>query len=136
MVQSQIDDDSPSIAIVHTFYNVMRVWYVSQSETRSITLIRDVCGTVRDTFCSYGVMELCSKGLGTSIAALRTRGVNLACVRTLCVIAEERPRMQLTTAFSKLFSGLGLGPRAVSTSFGCRVNVGICLQVRPTRERR
>ena len=85
--------------------------------------------TVRDTFCSYGVMELCSKGLGTSTSALRAKGINLSCVRTLCVIAEERPRINLTTNFAKLFSALNLTPRAVSTSFGCRVNVGICLQV-------
>ncbi|RWS16896.1 hypothetical protein B4U79_00187 [Dinothrombium tinctorium] len=83
---------------------------------------------VRDTFCSYGVMELCTKGLGTSINQLKQRGVNLSCVRTCVVIAEERPRVSLTTSFSKLFSSLGLSPRAVSTSFGCRVNVGICLQ--------
>ncbi|XP_064646090.1 disco-interacting protein 2 homolog C-like [Lineus longissimus] len=83
---------------------------------------------VRDTFCSYGVMELCSKGLGTSALALKQKGVNLSCVRTLVVIAEERPRIALTSSFSKLFSSLGLSPRAVSTSFGCRVNVGICLQ--------
>lgn len=75
-------------------------------------------------------MELCTKGLGTSIVALRARGLNLSCVRTCCVIAEERPRIQLTASFSKLFSSLGLSPRAVSTSFGCRVNMGICLQVR------
>ena len=84
---------------------------------------------VRDTFCSYGVMELCSKGLGTSTGALRAKGVNLSCVRALSVVAEERPRIHLTTSFSKLFSSIGLSPRAVSTSFGCRVNVGICLQV-------
>ncbi|XP_045114739.1 disco-interacting protein 2 homolog C-like isoform X4 [Portunus trituberculatus] len=83
---------------------------------------------VRDTFCSYGVMELCTKGLGSSIALLKQRGVNLACVRTCVVVAEERPRVQLTNSFSKLFSGLGLSPRAVSTSFGCRVNVAVCLQ--------
>ncbi|CAM1294712.1 DIP2 (predicted) [Pycnogonum litorale] len=83
---------------------------------------------VRDTFCSYGVMELCTKGLGSSIPALKQRGINLNCVRTCVVIAEERPRISLTSSFSKLFSGLGLSPRAVSTSFGCRVNVGICLQ--------
>ncbi|XP_037779846.1 disco-interacting protein 2 homolog C-like isoform X1 [Penaeus monodon] len=83
---------------------------------------------VRDTFCSYGVMELCTKGLGSSIALLKQRSVNLACVRTCVVVAEERPRVQLTNSFSKLFSGLGLSPRAVSTSFGCRVNVAICLQ--------
>jgi len=34
----------------------------------------------------------------------------------------------LTNSFSKLFSSLGLSPRAVSTSFGCRVNVALCLQ--------
>ena len=85
---------------------------------------------VRDTFCSYGVMELCSKGLGSpaTIQSLRSKGINLSCVRTCVVVAEERPRVQLTTSFSKLFSSLGLSPRAVSTSFGCRVNVGLCLQ--------
>ncbi|XP_074038824.1 disco-interacting protein 2 isoform X3 [Leptinotarsa decemlineata] len=83
---------------------------------------------VRDTFCSYGVMELCTKGLGSSVNQLKTRGINLACVRTCVVVAEERPRINLTTSFSKLFSALGLSPRAVSTSFGCRVNVAICLQ--------
>ncbi|XP_031349030.1 disco-interacting protein 2 isoform X5 [Photinus pyralis] len=83
---------------------------------------------VRDTFCSYGVMELCTKGLGSSVNQLKTRGVSLACVRTCVVVAEERPRINLTTSFSKLFSALGLSPRAVSTSFGCRVNVAICLQ--------
>lgn len=90
---------------------------------------------VRDTFCSYGVMELCTKGLGSSVHALKARGVSLACVRTCVVVAEERPRIALTTSFSKLFSALGLSPRAVSTSFGCRVNTAICLQVskRPIR---
>ncbi|XP_044014875.1 disco-interacting protein 2 isoform X6 [Aphidius gifuensis] len=83
---------------------------------------------VRDTFCSYGVMELCTKGLGSSVHTLKTRGVSLACVRTCVVVAEERPRIALTTSFSKLFSALGLSPRAVSTSFGCRVNTAICLQ--------
>ncbi|XP_014227393.1 disco-interacting protein 2 homolog A isoform X1 [Trichogramma pretiosum] len=83
---------------------------------------------VRDTFCSYGVMELCTKGLGSSVNTLKARGVSLACVRTCVVVAEERPRIALTTSFSKLFSALGLSPRAVSTSFGCRVNTAICLQ--------
>lgn len=75
-------------------------------------------------------MELCTKGLGSSVNQLKTRGVSLACVRTCVVVAEERPRINLTTSFSKLFSALGLSPRAVSTTFGCRVNVAICLQVR------
>jgi hypothetical protein len=44
------------------------------------------------------------------------------------VVAEERPRVALTNSFSKLFQSLGLSARAVSTSFGCRVNVALCLQ--------
>jgi len=75
-------------------------------------------------------MELCTKGLGGSVPQLKGRGVNLSCVRTCVVVAEERPRIALCDAFTKLFSGLSLSPRAVSTSFGCRVNVAICLQVR------
>lgn len=58
------------------------------------------------------------------------KGVNLSCVRTCMVVAEERPRISLTQSFSKLFKDLGLPARAVSTTFGCRVNVAICLQVR------
>jgi len=83
---------------------------------------------VRDTFCSYSVMELCTKGLALSIPALKQRGVSLNCVRTCIVVAEERPRMNLIQSFSKLFSALGLSPRAVTTSFGCRSNIAICLQ--------
>uniref|UniRef100_H0V1Q4 Disco interacting A n=1 Tax=Cavia porcellus TaxID=10141 RepID=H0V1Q4_CAVPO len=82
----------------------------------------------RVTFCSYSVMEMCTKGLGSQTGALRMKGVNLSCVRTCMVVAEERPRIALTQSFSKLFKDLGLPARAVSTTFGCRVNVAICLQ--------
>lgn len=44
------------------------------------------------------------------------------------VVAEERPRVQLTQQFCKLFQALGLNMRCVSTSFGCRVNPAICVQ--------
>uniref|UniRef100_A0A8D3E8F6 Disco-interacting protein 2 homolog Ca n=1 Tax=Scophthalmus maximus TaxID=52904 RepID=A0A8D3E8F6_SCOMX len=80
---------------------------------------------VRDTFCSYSVMELCTKGLGLQTEA---RGLDLSRVRACVVVAEERPRMSLTHSFSKLFKDLGLHPRSVSTAFGCRVNLAICLQ--------
>ncbi|CAL9689779.1 unnamed protein product [Knipowitschia caucasica] len=83
---------------------------------------------VRVTFCSYSVMEVCTKGLGAQTDQLKLKSVNLACVRTCMVVAEERPRMALTQSFSKIFKDLGLSPRAVSTTFGCRVNVAICLQ--------
>ncbi|MGH0136687.1 UNVERIFIED_CONTAM: hypothetical protein FKN15_066560 [Acipenser sinensis] len=83
---------------------------------------------VRDTFCSYSVMELCTKGLGLQTELLKSRGLDLSRVRTCVVVAEERPRISLTQSFSKLFKDLGLHPRAVSTSFGCRVNLAICLQ--------
>uniref|UniRef100_A0A8C6PMB3 Disco interacting protein 2 homolog C n=1 Tax=Nothobranchius furzeri TaxID=105023 RepID=A0A8C6PMB3_NOTFU len=83
---------------------------------------------VRDTFCSYSVMELCTKGLGLQTEALKARGLDLSRVRACVVVAEERPRMALTHSFSKLFKDLGLHPRSVSTAFGCRVNLAICLQ--------
>lgn len=60
---------------------------------------------------------------------LQARGVNLSCVRSCVVIAEERPRLALTHSFSKLFKDIGLSTRAVSTAFGSRVNLAICLQV-------
>ncbi|CAF1087326.1 unnamed protein product [Adineta ricciae] len=83
---------------------------------------------IRDTFCSYSVMELCTKGLSTSIVDLKNRGLSLSCVRTCAVVAEERPRLQLLNSFVKLFQTLGLNPRSVSTTFGCRVNIAICLR--------
>ncbi|XP_063284226.1 disco-interacting protein 2 homolog B isoform X1 [Pelobates fuscus] len=83
---------------------------------------------IRDTFCSYSVMEMCSKGLGNQIEVLKTKGINLSSVRTCVVVAEERPRVTLTYSFSKLFKDIGLSPRAVSTTFGSRVNTAICLQ--------
>uniref|UniRef100_A0A3P8URK7 Disco-interacting protein 2 homolog Bb n=1 Tax=Cynoglossus semilaevis TaxID=244447 RepID=A0A3P8URK7_CYNSE len=83
---------------------------------------------IRDTFCSYSVMELCTKGLGTQTDMLKARGVNLSCVRSCVVLAEERPRLSLAHSFSKLFKDVGLSPRAVSTAFGSRVNMAICLQ--------
>uniref|UniRef100_A0A8C8SY14 Disco interacting protein 2 homolog B n=1 Tax=Pelusios castaneus TaxID=367368 RepID=A0A8C8SY14_9SAUR len=83
---------------------------------------------IRDTFCSYSVMELCTKGLGNQMEVLKARGINLSCVRTCVVVAEERPRISLTQSFSKLFKDIGLSSRAVSTTFGSRVNVAICLQ--------
>ncbi|XP_017575556.1 disco-interacting protein 2 homolog B-A isoform X4 [Pygocentrus nattereri] len=83
---------------------------------------------IRDTFCSYSVMELCTKGLGGQTEILKTRGLNLSCVRSCVVVAEERPRLALTQSFSKLFKDLGLSSRAVSTAFGSRVNLAICLQ--------
>uniref|UniRef100_A0AAX7W1J2 DMAP1-binding domain-containing protein n=1 Tax=Astatotilapia calliptera TaxID=8154 RepID=A0AAX7W1J2_ASTCA len=84
---------------------------------------------VRDTFCSYSVMELCTKGLGLQTEALKARGLDLSRVRACVVVAEERPRMALTLSFSKLFKDLGLHPRSVSTAFGCRVNLAICLRL-------
>uniref|UniRef100_A0A8C0PEQ5 Disco interacting B n=1 Tax=Canis lupus familiaris TaxID=9615 RepID=A0A8C0PEQ5_CANLF len=62
------------------------------------------------------------------LTGVKTRGINLSCIRTCVVVAEERPRIALQQSFSKLFKDIGLSPRAVSTTFGSRVNVAICLQ--------
>uniref|UniRef100_A0A0N4YVX4 Disco-interacting protein 2 (inferred by orthology to a D. melanogaster protein) n=1 Tax=Nippostrongylus brasiliensis TaxID=27835 RepID=A0A0N4YVX4_NIPBR len=83
----------------------------------------------RDTFTTYGILGLCIQELATQVPSLKEKGVNLSCVRTCVVVAEERPRANLVNAFSRLFAPLGLSSRAVSTSFGCRVNAAICMQV-------
>lgn len=83
---------------------------------------------VRDTFCSYSVMELCTRSLSSLTDSLKARGMDLTRVRSCVVVAEERPRVALTQSFCKLFKDVGLHPRAVSTAFGCRVNLAICLQ--------
>lgn len=83
---------------------------------------------VRDTVCSYPVMELCSKHLSQHIATLKAKHVNLSSLRTCVVIAEERPRISLIQTFSALFASIGLSAKAVSTSFGSRVNIAICMQ--------
>lgn len=77
-----------------------------------------------------GQMSSCCPLPGVCVQA---RGINLSCVRTCVVVAEERPRVSLTHSFSKLFKDIGLSSRAVSTTFGSRVNVAICLQVRLPR---
>ncbi|PIO67507.1 AMP-binding enzyme [Teladorsagia circumcincta] len=82
----------------------------------------------RDTFATYGVLGLCVQELASQVPTLKEKGVSLSCVRTCVVVAEERPRANLVNAFSRLFAPLGLSPRAVSTSFGCRVNAAICMQ--------
>ena len=61
--------------------------------------------------------------------SVQSRGVDLSCVRSCVVVGEERPRLSLLSSFSALFSPLGLGSHTISTSFGCRVNPIICLQV-------
>ncbi|CAL8321409.1 unnamed protein product [Arctogadus glacialis] len=93
------------------------VWLLAVSQLR-----------VRDSFCSYSVMELCTRSLGQQTDGLKAKGLDLSRVRTCVVVAEERPRTALSQSFSKLFRDLGLHGRAVSTSFGCRVNLAICLQ--------
>ena len=86
---------------------------------------------IRDTFCSYAVIDTCMKELGTAAALeqLRDRhSIDLTSLRNCVVVAEERPRAALTSAFCTLFQLLGLSSRAVSTSFGARVNIGMCTQ--------
>lgn len=70
------------------------------------------------------------------VILFQARGLDLSRVRACVVVAEERPRMSLTYSFSKLFKDLGLHPRSVSTAFGCRVNLAICLQVKHLRSTR
>ena len=60
---------------------------------------------------------------------LQSKGVDLSSLRNCITISEERPRHSLLMSFAHLFSQLGLSQRAVSASFSCKVNSGVCLQV-------
>jgi len=82
----------------------------------------------RDVFINYNVMKICVDQLAPQIPHLKQRGISLSQVRTLVVVTEERPRVQLSSNFTKLFRDLQLMPRVLSTSFGCSVNPAICLQ--------
>ncbi|TGZ62805.1 hypothetical protein CRM22_007221 [Opisthorchis felineus] len=83
---------------------------------------------VRDAFCSHYTMELATRHMTKQLSLLKPRDLSLSSLRSLVVVAEERPRIHLTATFTKLFSSFGLMSRAVSTSFGCRVNLAISLQ--------
>ena len=101
---------------------------------------------VRDSYCSYSVMDTCLRELANSASSMKVflfidfltfidffnlqAKVDLSCVRSIIVAGEERPRMALLSSFSHLFSQLGLSNKAVTASFGCRVNPAICLQVK------
>ena len=82
----------------------------------------------RDTFTSYNIMDLCVRELTNQVPTLKEKQVNLSCLRTCVAVAEGRPRTALVHAFTRIFAPLGLLSRAVSTSFGCRVNPAICMQ--------
>jgi len=116
------------ISGVHSGHHTILVPPAEVEFNPSLWLTAISSNKVRDIFCSYSVIELCTKGLATSVSSLKQRGVNLNCVRTCVIVAEERPRINMIQSFSKLFSSLGLSPRAVTTSFGCRSNIAICLQ--------
>lgn len=83
---------------------------------------------VRDTYCTYSVLTLCLKELCNSIPTLKSKGIDLSCLRNCICISEERPRHSLLMSFGHLFHQLGLSQRAVSASFSCKVNSGVCLQ--------
>ena len=59
----------------------------------------------------------------------QAKGVDLTCVRNCIALSEERPRHSLLASFGHLFHQLGLSQKAVSASFGCKVNLAVCLQV-------
>ena len=81
------------------------------------------CSTIEDKRCPAGLCQVSHYHL------LIIRLMKVFIYRTLVVVAEERPRIALCTSFTTLFAPLGLSPRAVSTSFGCRQNIALCLQV-------
>lgn len=83
---------------------------------------------VRDAFCSHVTMELATRYMAKHMSLSKHRDITLSSLRSLVIVAEERPRVHLIAMFCKLFSCMGLVGRAVTTSFGCRANLAISLQ--------
>lgn len=81
---------------------------------------------VRDSFMSYTVLEQCTKELANNAESLKAKDIDIGSIRTCLIVAEERPKVQLINTFSTLAAELGLASECISTTFGCRSNVGIC----------
>ncbi|XP_063679406.1 disco-interacting protein 2 homolog C-like isoform X7 [Bolinopsis microptera] len=81
---------------------------------------------VRDSFMSYTVLEQCTKELASNMDGLKLKGLDLGSIRTCLIVAEERPKSSLINNFSTLASELGLPSECISTTFGCRANIGMC----------
>ncbi|VDL23762.1 unnamed protein product [Hymenolepis diminuta] len=83
---------------------------------------------IREAFCSYATIKLATIYSAKMIASMKLKEVTLENLRSLVIVSEERPRVNLTSLFTKMFAAVNLNPRAVSTSFGCRANLAMCLQ--------
>ena len=84
------------------------------------------CSTAEEPRCSVGLRQnSCCRCWGA------TKDCSLQQVILTDFILSTNQNLDFTTSllsFTTLFSPLGLSPRAVSTSFGCRQNIAICLQ--------
>nr|CDS27664.2 disco interacting protein 2 [Hymenolepis microstoma] len=83
---------------------------------------------IREAFCSYATIKLATIYSAKMISSMKLKEVTLENLRSLVIVSEERPRVNLTSLFTKMFAAVNLNPRAVSTSFGCRANLTMCLQ--------
>uniref|UniRef100_A0A3B3DB04 Disco-interacting protein 2 homolog Bb n=1 Tax=Oryzias melastigma TaxID=30732 RepID=A0A3B3DB04_ORYME len=86
-----------------------------------------------DPYCGLGFVLWClarysSRSPGELLVSVAQHAQSESFPMNCVVIAEERPRLALTQSFSKLFKDVGLSSRAVSTAFGSRVNLAVCLQ--------
>ncbi|KAG0729451.1 Disco-interacting protein 2 C [Chionoecetes opilio] len=74
-------------------------------------------------------MELCTKGLGSSMCSLKaTFRESGLCQEPASWWQKSGREYKITNSFSKLFTALDSLPERCLTSFGCRVNVAVCLQ--------
>uniref|UniRef100_A0A0R3TQN3 AMP-binding domain-containing protein n=1 Tax=Rodentolepis nana TaxID=102285 RepID=A0A0R3TQN3_RODNA len=83
---------------------------------------------IREAFCSYATIKLATIYSSKMISSMKLKEVTLENLRSLVIVSEERPRVNLTSLFTKMFAAVNLNPRVVSTSFGCRANLAMCLQ--------
>ena len=75
------------------------------------------------------VVEPVFRLLSHTSPQFQLKGLDLGSIRTCLIVAEERPKTGLINNFSTLASELGLPSECISTTFGCRANVGMCCRV-------
>jgi len=102
------------------------------SSMKVVTCVCVVCMSISYILYWYNIVlyvAMCNLWIYNCYFCFLQPKVDLSSVRSIIVTGEERPRMSLLSSFSHLFSQLGLSTKAVTASFGCRVNPAICLQV-------
>lgn len=86
---------------------------------------------VRVTFCSYSVMEMCTKGLGSQTEALRVSSTP----QVLCVVTGKATNRSIFSSLFHSFPLPNLCHSAMIIESASGQHLGVCLQIKPIVKR-